>query len=142
MKVITKKKRSAAAFLLVVMFVLSCSKADRIRQVRTFSDMQTITGEIEALREREPGALGNPSRIRRLISATGRGRDAWNHEYLFLTRTTRTGFSYVLVSMGSDGKSDVADRSDYFSMSDDIIHGRPWRDIVFRDGHPITRAGK
>jgi hypothetical protein len=135
-------RRKIAAFLLIAPFIVSCSKIDRVRQVRTFTDMQTITGEIEALREREPGSLGDPSRIRRLVSATAGGRDAWHHKYLFLTKPTRTGLSYVLVSRGSDGKSDVTDPSEYFALSERIIHDEPWRDIVFRDGQPVTRAGK
>jgi hypothetical protein len=135
-------RRKIAAFLLTAPFIVSCSKIDRARQVRTFTDMQTITGEIEALREREPGSLGDPSRIRRLVSATAGGRDAWHHKYLFLTKPTRTGLSYVLVSMGSDGKSDVTDPSEYLALSERIIHDEPWRDIVFRDGQPVTRAGK
>lgn len=137
-----KTSLKPAALLLAVSLVVSCSKLDRVRQARTFADMQTIAGDIEALREREPGSLGDPARIQRLISARARGRDAWHHEYLFLTRDTATGLSYVLVSMGSDGKSDVADPREYFSMPEQVIHDQPWRDIVFRDGQPVTRAGK
>jgi hypothetical protein len=128
---------------LLCLLGLSCSKVDRIKQVRTFADMQTITSKIEVLREQKPEAIGEPTRVRSLILGTSHGRDAWQHEFLFYTEKARKGrLSYVLVSMGSDGRPDFADPREYFNLHESVIHDEPWRDIVFRDGQPLTRGGK
>jgi hypothetical protein len=129
--------------LLSSLLMVSCSTdLDRIRQVRTVADMQTIAAKIEAVREKAPESLGGSSEVLHLISRVAGGRDAWGRELLFISKPAGRGFSYVLVSMGSDGKSDVAQPQDYFSMPEQIIHGAPWKDIVFREGHAVTRAGK
>jgi hypothetical protein len=44
--------------------------------------------------------------------------------------------------MGSDGKMDMAGSDVYFTMPEHMARAEPWEDIVFRDGHMITRAGK
>jgi hypothetical protein len=129
-------------FFFMSLLVCSCSKYDRVRQIRTVADMQTIVAKIEALRRQMPDLKDDSAKVRGLILSISRGRDAWQHELLYFSQPAGSRFSYVLVSMGSDGKSDVADSQEYFAMAERIIHDEPWRDIVFRDGHPVTRAGK
>jgi hypothetical protein len=128
----------AAACLLAA----ACSRVDRVKQARTFADMQTLAGNIEELRRQTPDAPRDTPRMRRLISGTAEGRDAWGHEYLFLAEPAQVGSSYVLISLGSDGKADVADPREYFRLPESVIHDEPWKDIVFRDGRAVTRAGK
>lgn len=134
--------RRSVFLVLLLTFIVSCSKLDRLKQERTFADMQTIVGEIEALRVKESLLVSDTSRIRRLISGTAQGRDAWQHKYLFFTKAKAGGLSYVLVSTGSDGKQDFIDTKGYFALPERVMHGEAWRDIVFRDGQPVTRAGK
>jgi hypothetical protein len=136
------KMRHGLILLLLASLLIACGRLERIKQVRTVADMQTIVAKIEALRERAPSAISDTAQTRSLISSVAGGRDAWGNELLCFTKATATGVSYVLVSMGSDGKSDVADPQDYFTMPERTIHDEPWRDIVFRDGLTITRAGK
>jgi hypothetical protein len=133
---------SVATLLLLAMLVTSCGPLERMRQKRTFIDMQLITQRIEMLRRDSPGSLGNPIKMRALIGSIAHGRDAWGRSFLFFTRGAKGGPSYVLVSTGSDGRRDVGDESSYFTMPERIIHDEPWRDIVFRDGRAVTLAGK
>ncbi len=104
--------------------------------------MQTIVAKIEEIRTQTPEFLSDQAKMHDVISRIAGGRDAWRHEFLYLARSTSRGVSYVLVSLGSDGKLDVAQLKEYFNTPEQFIHGMPWKDIVFRDGHPITRAGK
>ena len=57
------------------------------------------------------------------------------------TRTDNR-LTYVVVSLGADGKLDVPDLAEYFQLAESEIHGQPSRDIVFRDGVAVTLAGK
>lgn len=138
-------RRSLALSLLAAALpVYCCSKdLDRVRQVRTVADMQTIVAKIEAVRGQEPSALKDSTRIRQLISAVAEGKDAWGHKLIYQTKCAAGGgCSYALISLGSDGKPDLGQEQNYFTLAEQSIHGAPWRDIVFRDGHAITRAGK
>jgi hypothetical protein len=117
-----------------------CAKLDRIKQVRTVADMQTIASKISA--QGPSGRLLNDQEaIHALIRSVADGRDAWGNEYLYFTRASATGESYVLVSLGSDGKREY-EPDTYFSLRETAIHGDAKRDIVFRDGHLVTLAGK
>jgi hypothetical protein len=128
--------------LILLTYLVACSDLDRIRQIRTVADMQTIIAKIEQIRANDPEFPTDSAKVRKVISSIAGGRDAWRHEFLYLARPTSRGVSYVLVSLGSDGKLDVAQLTAYFNTPEQVIHDMPWKDIVFRDGHPITRAGK
>lgn len=128
--------------LLLTLLLGACSAYDRIRQMRTFADMQTIVYQLEELRSRDARALADPVRVHDVLSRVAAGRDAWGTELIYYRKIAGKNISYVLVSLGSDRKPDAVNPEGYFSMSERIIHDEPWRDIVFRNGQPITRAGK
>jgi hypothetical protein len=113
-----------------------------MRQVRTVADMQTIVAGIEALRAQSLSERQLPIAVRREVLSVAKGQDAWHHDLVYLIRRKGSEFSYVLVSMGSDGKMDMAGSDVYFTMPEHMARAEPWEDIVFRDGHMITRAGK
>jgi hypothetical protein len=124
--------------LLLLLFLgqlsLGCESYRRVQQVRTFSDMQTIVAKLQQVLA---GHAGDPNE---LISSVNGGRDAWGSKFRFYQTGNRT--HYVLVSWGSDRKPDSADPNQYFSLAVQDIRTQPWRDIVFRDGVPVTLAGK
>jgi Type II secretion system (T2SS), protein G len=107
--------------------------------IENYTNMQGISARIEELRA--TGALTD-ARAAELVSAVAGGRDQWGHPFLYRSKSSEAGLSYVLVSLGSDGKPDVKDLVDYFSMPEEDIDGHASRDIVFRDGRPIVNAGK
>jgi hypothetical protein len=104
--------------------------------------MQVVVAKIEILREKDPHIIDNDPRIRKLISETAQGKDAWHHKYLFFTRPGGSARSYVLISLGSDDRADFSNPEEYFTLPESFTHDKPWRDIVFRDGQAITHAGK
>lgn len=122
----------------------ACSVRDsyvRAKQVRTFTDMQTIVSQIEQLRASTIAPL-REEQIQVILDSVAEGRDAWGRRYFFRSKQSGNGFSYVLVSYGSDGRPDVASLEEYFRLPESRIQGSGWKDIVFRDGLPIANAGK
>jgi hypothetical protein len=129
-----------AILLLVLLPCLACGAWERAKQLRTYTNMQGIAGRIEELRLAK-GDLSD-AKVTELIKSVAEGRDQWGHPFLYRSRVSAAGLSYVLVSFGSDGTSDVKDPDDYFAMPEEDIDGQAARDIVFRDGRPIANAGK
>ena len=119
---------------------VGCDYYQGAKQVRTYADMQTICGRLE--QARRAGNLSEKA-IREAVGNVADGRDAWANEFRWYTRKTSEGISYVLVSYGSDGRADLAESSGYFAMKEETRRLQPQRDVVFRDGLPVTRgAGK
>jgi hypothetical protein len=133
----------SASVSLVLVVASGCSKEmDRRRQVRTVADMQTIAAKLEALRGADPTTLSDKVGVEHIVSSVAGGKDAWGGRIVFLSRPGASQYDYVLVSPGSDGKLDLEDRGEYFSVPEAFIHDAAWRDIVFRNGRMITHAGK
>lgn len=135
------KAKCRMAFLgLATILCVSCSDYQRARQVRTFTDMQTIVVSIERMRSPQ-GELPAKADILLEVSKVEQGRDAWGVELLLATRVGESTSSYVLVSFGSDGKPDMSE-DEYFNLERQYSIDDTRQDIVFRDGRPITLAGK
>ncbi|HET9225984.1 MAG TPA: hypothetical protein VFR31_04915 [Thermoanaerobaculia bacterium] len=135
---------SVPAMLSVSLAVWGCDLRDsyvRAKQIRTFADLQTICAKIEQMRSQSPHVLEEPQ-IAGVIASVANGRDAWGNPIKFSVRPSGEGLTYVLVSYGSDGKSAVDDFADYFDLPIRRIEGQAAADIVFRDGKPVTSAGK
>jgi hypothetical protein len=128
--------------LLVPVLISGCGALDRGKQVRSVGTMQAIVAKLEDVRRLGPTGLYDRPRMQALIQSVERGRDGWGHELLYLVTAAQRGPSYVLVSLGSDGKLDVSDPVEYFNAPPSRIVDEPWRDIVFRDGKQVTLAGK
>lgn len=122
----------------------SCGIRDgyvRAKQVRTFADLQVITERIDDAISKNRGMI-QPSQAREVILGVNGGRDAWGNEILFHSNVRDGKFTYVLVSPGEDGKLDLASLDDYFGVPVSSVHGLGGKDIVFRDGQPVTMGGK
>ncbi len=111
----------------------------RALQVRTFADMQTITKKMDAAIR--TGAHSR-AELLSLVQSVNHGRDAWGRDYVFELHATASGIEYVLISQGSDAKLDLSDASAYFTLAEADVCRQYSRDIVFRNGTAVTRAGK
>jgi hypothetical protein len=74
-----------------------------------------------------------------LAHQIGDGKDSWGNPYQVEIRKTPT-YSWLLVSLGSDGRLDVTNIGEYFHSVEEDIVKHPWRDIIFRDGSHVTIA--
>jgi hypothetical protein len=131
-----------ATALLTVVPLLSCRYYQRYKQIETYRLLSLITGQFDRSISDMPAARRR-TLARAIISryAPG-GRDAWGNPIVFYDRETDGRYDYVVVSVGSDGRRDVNEPDDYFRMGATNIHHSPASDIVFRNGLPITEAGK
>lgn len=111
------------------------------KQVRTHADLQTITSTIEDLKAERGGNLQATS-IEAAIAQVNEGRDAWGNAFRYRLREVDGSASYIVLSYGKDDRPDIADISDYFDVTPEVVAGELSRDIVFRDGVPLKNAGK
>lgn len=133
-----------AITMALALLLAACSVRDsyvRAKQVRTYADMQTIVAKIEQLRSFAP-APPKELQAQAILDSVAQGRDAWGHLFVFRSRPSKGGFSYILVSYGSDGKPDVPSLDEYFTIPESRVQGNGRKDIVFRDGMPVANAGK
>jgi hypothetical protein len=129
--------------LLLVFVITGCGLKrgyDRAKQARTFADLQVMAARLSDTISKT-GDLSEAQAARTIKSVNG-GRDAWGNDVVFRSRSRDGRISYVLVSPGSDGVLEHPDLDDYFAQSASDVHDDSRRDIVFRDGEAITRAGK
>lgn len=103
--------------------------------------MTEIASRLEDAKAQHQGRLRDVEATR-IIGLVQGGRDRWNDKFIYSSRQVGGSFSYVLVSPGSDRRLESQDPGVYFAMPESEIHGNPARDIVFRDGNPVTLAGK
>lgn len=109
----------------------------RMRQVTTYANMQTIAEKIKYdLKEK------TKEKAYELIRTVANGKDDWGHEFVFYCNDDPKDFHYILLSKGSDNKMDLANIVEYMNAGEVDVHGKAEKDIVFRDGKCITRAGK
>lgn len=127
------------AFILAACFVRD--HYVRAQQLRTYADMQTIVAEVEQIRSSISAPLTD-LQVQTILDSVAQGRDAWGRRLLFRSKPSKAGFSYILVSYGSDGKPDVSSLEEYFKLPESRIQGDGRKDIVFRNGMPVTNAGK
>ncbi len=108
----------------------------RLRQIRTVADLQIISKGLQSSHSK--GEKLTAREISEEIKKWGRGLDGWGNEFSFQVNASG---SYVIVSPGRDGKLDLSSLEDYFSATPDRVHGEYDRDIFFRDGLPVWKAG-
>jgi hypothetical protein len=104
--------------------------------------MERVVGAIEelrALQRRLPTQEEVDDIIFREVPSGG---DAWGSPFLWRTRAESGEISYVLISCGSDHTLDLGDLDAYFKLRETKINLDTGRDIVYRDGRPVTDAGK
>lgn len=113
----------------------------RAKQFRTFADLQVMAARLDEAISKSAGRL-DANEASRIVASINGGRDAWGSQVIVHVESRDERVVYVLVSCGSDRKLDLPKVQDYFFMAPHDIHGQGEKDIVFRDGEPITRAGK
>lgn len=113
---------------------------DRVLQVGTYADLQEISWNLKRrdLTVTDPGAL---EQIKGVVESVRQGRDRWGRPLRYSILKSREGGSYVVYSTGADGIRDSEEDSWYFELTPRSIKGELDRDIVFRDGRPVTNAG-
>jgi hypothetical protein len=140
---------SGALVVLVSAFVVvasaGCFVADtyqRARQLRTYTNMQAICGQIKELKL-EHGDTLDASKIAEVLKSKAGGLDQWGHSLIYHSRRNEAGkVSDLLVSYGSDGKLDIKNIDGYYYAAPESVDDAPERDIVFRDCEPLLSAGK
>ena len=134
---------AAALFFFSFLLLLGCDYVEAYRrgkQVGTYARLQTISLRIQDSVDR--GEPVTEATIRSVIQDEGDSHDAWGNAYHFATMKRGGSTSWIVLSLGSDGRCDLADIRQYFYAEEEVISGRFARDIVFRDGRPIKNAGK
>lgn len=123
---------------LTLVILLGCDAYWRIsRQIPTFADLYSSADELQLLVEKH-GSVSDAEAYR-IIRKRNSGLDSWGNPIVFRAKSSPQ-FSFLLLSLGSDGKLDVDDIESYFSHPREVIVGQFDRDIVFRDGKPVTIA--
>jgi hypothetical protein len=110
----------------------------RAKQLRAYIDLQSLCRSIDL---RNGHALSQKE-AEQIVQTINQGRDSWGTKVIYRSRVKGNKTSYILVSLGSDRKADVADLEEYFESPERSIRDEPWRDLIFRDGQPVTLAGK
>jgi hypothetical protein len=141
----TRSHKRALTFFVAVLLAwnsYTCRDYQRYRQLETYRMMSLITGEVDRSIDRIPPAQ-RASAVQQIINRHAKnGKDAWGNPILFYEQQKMNSYHYAIVSLGSDGRADFDGSAQYFVVSRKSIHNTPSSDIVFRDGLPITEAGK
>ena len=130
-------------YLCVAVFLEGCfvrDFLDRAKQLRTYTNMQAIVGRIEEARA-TAGAISD-EQIAEMLRSEANGRDEWGRLLIYDSRRGSNGFSYIVASLGRDGRLDVPKIEDYYTSTLEYIDEKFDRDIVFVNGRPLKNAGK
>ncbi len=130
----------AMAILIGIAIAYVRQMMNRGFQINTSVRMSVICDAIERDTRRLDAAAAS-ARARKIVLEHYGGLDAWHRPLLFVSRLEQGRFSYVLVSVGSDGKADRP-AEQYFSVPRSDIRGSAERDVVFRNGQWITNGMK
>lgn len=127
----------AAGVAIAVVFVVVRDALQQMRQVQSYAVLQTMRDVVERI----PPDARSSDALRGALQNVAHGRDAWgNLVQVFVKKTGKV--SYVLVSYGADGLSNVRRTAEYFAMESTDIRDDVRKDIVVRDGELVTFAGK
>ena len=132
----------ATVMVAIVSVVGGCRDYQRYKQLETYRMMSLIAGEADRTIDGVATDKRRSIVLRIVERRTQNGRDAWGNPIRFYERRSGMKYEWVIVSCGSDGRPDVKTDSEYFTMREKSIHNIPTSDIVFRDGMPLTEAGK
>lgn len=126
------------ALVYAALLLVSCGEYRQLSyQLPTFANMQSIAREIRSLHERH-GSISDEAATQ-VVMRVNQGRDSWGNRIVYASRREPV-FSFVLISPGADGLFEKDAPSDYFDAPVEDIVGDLDRDIVFRDGEPVTIA--
>ncbi len=128
--------KNLLALLLLLLFQGCDDYQQMTKQTPTFANLLNITKAIERV-VRSEGSISD-AEAEAIISIVTRF-DSWGGGIIFRARRDAE-FSYIVVSLGRDGKLDVDDIDVYFELPQEDIYHQFDRDIVFRDGKPVTLA--
>jgi hypothetical protein len=135
--------KHALFYLCVAILLEGCfvrNFLDRAKQLRTYANMQAIVGRIEEARA--TGGEISDKQIAEILRSKANGRDEWGRLLIYGSRRGSDGFSYIVASLGRDGRLDVPKLENYYTSTLEYIDGKPDRDIVFVNGSPLKNAGK
>ncbi len=124
--------------LLLALGRVACDLVQRAHQVRSFADLQIISGRVRFLASPEP----TDAQIIEIMHSLHNGIDAWGNAYTHSLERREGKTHLILISTGADGSLDLPEPADYLNVSQVDIRGTYDHDIVFIDGLPITLAGK
>lgn len=125
----------------LTLLALSCAVRDHVRQRETYANMlqswRILAERLEAVPRQE---LTSEDAMK-LLHSQNRDIDAWGNPLMVVLNRQNAHVSYLLISMGADGRLDVPDPVSYFHLTPIDIHGKYEHDIVLKDGEPLTFAG-
>ena len=127
---------------LLAVSILACRDYQRYKQLETHRMLSLMAGEMDRTLTDLPAARRRDAAQRIILRYASGGRDAWGKTILFYERESGGRYQFVVLSTGSDGRPDIAAPAGYFALAPRTIHASPASDIVFRDGLPVTEAGK
>jgi hypothetical protein len=124
--------------LVTTLLLIGCRPYQQLtRQLPTFANMQAAATAIQRICERD-GSVSEEAALS-ILEKVSDGRDDWGNRIVYASRSM-PAFSFVLISPGQDGVFERDDPSQYFDAPVENIVGNLDRDIVFRDGEPVTIA--
>lgn len=125
------------SILVLTTLLLGCGEYRQLtRQLPTFVNMQTMAREIQRIYERDGSVTEDQAQS--ILMMINEGRDEWGHRIVYAASSDPA--SFVLISPGQDGVFERGAPSQYFDAPREDIVGQLDRDIVFRDGEPVTIA--
>jgi len=139
-----KIEKCTQAILLALMLpcLSSCGayeRYQRTKQIESYAHLQAAASIINELIAQK--GIIEKERAEEIVKTINRGRDAWGSKILYEQRS-RPDFSFLLISLGRDRVLDVRNVEEYFVHPEEDVRGDFDRDIVFRDGIPVTFSGK
>ncbi len=124
--------------LVVTGLLFGCDAQQQLsRQIPTFANLKNMSLTIQRVVDEQSSI--SSAEAARIIGKINMGLDAWGNPVIFKARQD-SEFSFVLISLGRDGRLDVDHVDQYFTYPQEDIVGKFDRDIVFRDGKPVTLA--
>ncbi len=106
------------------------------KQLPAFANLKNTALEIQDVID-EQGSITNSEALRIVRKRHKDGLDSWGSPIVFKA-TKKPRFSFILISFGRDRKLDVDHVDQYFTHIQEDTAGDYDRDIVFRDGKPVT----
>lgn len=129
-------------FLLGILWLVEAYATYRqlTEQLPTFANLQCSAIEVQKMQRLDMN-LERTNVEKAIVDCFGSAQDVWGNEIQFLI-SPENPHSFLLISLGSDGKLDIPDPHFYFNDKPRNIIGQLERDIIFRDGVAVTDAGK
>jgi hypothetical protein len=137
-----------AAFIIAVILFFSyfgfTGAFQRSKQLRTYTDLQIISKNIEKYSSAKPNSsiLELNEIIEAHINKLHGGVDEWGMKIQYAVKIDNETIDIIIVSYGRDQQLDVELIRDYFDALPRRSAGAVDADIIFRNGIPISLAGR